>query len=406
MPQVLINALASTAGGGITYLRNVLPRLEQCDRHNSYVVLVPPEHARDYARFGSDRVKVGTITKFGGTVVRLLLEQTWLRAFVKLHKIDVLVSLGNFALLRTEIPQILYSRNGLYFSREFERDLKSRKDYFALASHRVKSLMARSSIKQAQINITPTAAFADHILEHNGLSECKFEVLHFGFDRELFTADEEALPADQLEKLRPRENCRRLLYVSHYNYYRNFETLIRALPIIRDEVERLEGRKVLLVLTTDIKRGAVYGGYDATAAAELVDRFDVREEIAMLGAVEYGKLHQLYRVSDLFVCPSYSESFGHPLLEAMASGLPVVSADLQVHREVCADAALYFEAFDETDLARKCIVALLNQDLRAVLKGRGLERAKVFSWDEHVRKLVKMIERCSVISPYRASWIE
>jgi len=401
MPRVLINALASTAGGGITYLRNVLPRLEKLDQQNRYVALVPPKQFDDYARFESDRVMIATVSSLGGAAGRLLLEQTWLRAFARRRKIDVLVSLGNFALLGTPIPQILFNRNEIYFSHEFARDLRSRKHRFTLASHRLKSLLARASIKQAQINVTPTAALADRIHAFDGLSEYKFEVLHFGFDPAIFTADNEPLPARQMAKLRPRENCRRLLYVSHYNYYRNFETLIRALPVIKREIRQREDKKVLLVLTTDIQRGAVYGGYDATVAAELIDELGVREDIAMLGAVDYGKLYQLYRVCDLFVCPSYSESFGHPLVEAMASGTPVVSANHEVHREICGDAAVYFDAFDETDLARKCVVTLLNKDLKMVLKERGLERVKLFSWDEHVRKLIKMIERCSIISPYR-----
>jgi glycosyltransferase involved in cell wall biosynthesis len=399
MSRVLINGLASTAGGGITYLRNVLPRLDRCDEQNRYIVLVPPERMADYAGLESDRVGIETIMKFGGTGGRMLLEQTWLRVFIKLHKIDVLISLGNFALLGSNVPQILFNRNDLYFSPEFERDLRSRKQYLSLAGHRLKSRVARASIQQAQINVTPTAAFANRIQGYNGLAERKFEVLHFGFDAIIFTADNEPLPAEQVAKLRPQENCLRLLYVSHYNYYRNFETLIRALPVIKQEVEEREGRRVLLVLTTDIKRGAVYGGYDATPAAELIDRVGVRDDIAMLGPVDYGRLHQLYRLCDVFVCPSYSESFGHTVVEAMASGVPVIAANTAVHREVCGKAALYFETFDEFDLVRKCVVTLLNRDLRRVLKDRGLERVKLFSWDEHVRKLVKMIERCSIISP-------
>ncbi len=401
MLRVLINALASTAGGGITYLRNVLPRLERYDARNSYFVLTPAESVNGYANYESGRVIVEPIATRGGAAGRLLWEQTWLRDFIKSRGIDVLVSLGNFALLGAKIPQILFNRNDLYFSPEFERDLKSRKLYGALAGHRVKSLLARASIRNAEINVTPTAAFANRIRAYDGLSEASFEVIHFGFDPDIFTACDEPLPEWQLARLKPSESVLRLLYVSHYNYYRNFETLIHALPIIKQKIAESMGKKVLLALTTDIKRGAVYGGYDATSASDLIDELGLREDIAMLGAVDYAKPHHVYRVCDAFVCPSYSESFGHPLLEAMASGAPVVAADREVHREVCGDAALYFDTFNEKDLAGKVATMLSDYDLRTKLKRRGLERSKMFLWDAHVSKLVKLIERCSALSPNR-----
>lgn len=393
MPRILLNALASTAGGGITYLENVLPRLEQGIQENQYIVLVPPERFRGCVRFESERVKVETRASAGGAMGRMLLEQTWLRSFIKKRKVDVLISLGNFALLRSPVPQILFNRNDLYFSPEFERDLKSRKQGLALAAHRLKAHLARVSIQQAQINVTPTAAFAKKIHGYDGLSAPQFEVLHFGFDAEIFTAGQEPLPATSTTKLKLRENCRRLLYVSHYNYYRNFETLIRALPAVKSELKRQTGEDLQLVLTTDIQRGAVYGGYDATAAAELIERLGVREDIAMLGAVEYGKLHQIYRLCDAFVCPSYSESFGHPLLEAMASGAPVVAARLPVHQEVCGEAAVYFEVFDEAELARQCVRVLTDPVLSERLRAKGLERSRQFSWSEHVRGLEELIGR-------------
>ena len=64
-----------------------------------------------------------------------------------------------------------------------------------------------------------------------------------------------------------------------------------------------------------------------------------------LGAVPYSQLHQVYRECSMYVAPAYAELFAHPLVEAMASGLPVVAADSAVHREICQDAALYFPRF-------------------------------------------------------------
>jgi glycosyltransferase involved in cell wall biosynthesis len=262
-----------------------------------------------------------------------------------------------------------------------------------MISNRLKRAFAQISIKAARENVTPTAAFADKLKALHRTRD--FRVIHFGFDPQVFAADEIPLSDEQLAKLHLDRPLRRLLYVSHYNYFRNFETLIRALPKIAEKLKRATGEEAQLVLTTDIKRGAVYGGYDATAASELIDRLGVRKQIAMLGAVPYGRLHHLYRHCDLYVCPSYSESFGHPLLEAMAAGLPVAAADLPVHREVCDGAAVYFGVFDEGALADTCVRVLSDEKLGAGLRAAGRAQHQRFSWDEHVSALIGLVERLS-----------
>ena len=390
--KVLLNALASTAGGGVTYLRNVLPLLNQTDQGQSYLLLVPSPQLDDFATLSGGRMKIETV-EINAALKRMWWEQTGLRRLLRSEQIDVLVSLGNFALLASPIPQILFSRNDLFFSEEFERDLRNRKLHSELAIHRFKSWLARQSIKQATANITPTEAFAARIRSNNELSRINVETLRFGFDPKGFFRNQQPLSDSLIAKLNLSNACRRVLFVSHYNYFRNFETLLRALPIIKTKLEQQTGENVQLVLTTDIRRGAIYGGYDATAAAELIDRLGIGDDIAMLGAVEYGKLHQLYKLCDVFVCPSYSESFGHPLVEAMASGLPVVSADLPVHREVCGDAAVYFDVFDERNLAERVVQVLADESLSKQLSARGLQRSDEFSWSEHVRQLTALIAR-------------
>lgn len=390
---VLLNALASTAGGGITYLRNVLPRLQRHTARHRYVVLTPPEHLSDYAPFAGAEVQIETISLQGGLLKRLWWEQTALRHFIQARKIQALVSLGNFALFASPVPQLLFNRNDLYFSADFVRDLRQRKQYGLLAAHQAKSWLARRSIRQATLNVTPTTAFAERIRTQQGLEDIQIEALPFGFDAARFSARPEPLPETQWAKLDLRSQCRRVLYVSHYNYFRNFETLLRALPHLRNLLREQRGEDIQLVLTTDIRRGAIYGGYDATTAAELIERLGVQDCLALLGGVPYEQLHHLYRVCDLFVCPSYSESFGHPLVEAMAAGLPVVSADLPVHREVCADAAVYFDVFDERVLAQQAMRVLTDSTLQQTLRTRGLARSRQFSWDAHVEQLESLISR-------------
>ena len=57
--------------------------------------------------------------------------------------------------------------------------------------------------------------------------------------------------------------------------------------------------------------------------------------IVTLGPHKYANLPQLYRDHDVFVFPSVSETFGHPMAEAMSTGLPVVASDTPVNLEIC-----------------------------------------------------------------------
>ena len=392
MARVLFNARASTAGGGLTYLRNVLPRLRAIPRSHSFVVAVHHSHFSEFAAFESDQLKVMPV-KDAGVSSRLWQEQALLRALIASEKIDVLVSLGNFALFRSPVPQLLFNRNDLYFSRDFLRDLSNRGLYLQKAGTLLKRAIAKASMRAADVNVTPTRAFAEKLADYNGGDPDRFEVLRFGFDRAKFSESTGPLDPSQTAALRIGERVRRILHVSHYNYFRNFETLIRALPLIDEMLKARTGENALLVLTTDIRQGKIYGGYDATLASKLIDQLGVRDRIAMLGEVPYDRLAELYRQADLFVCPSYSESFGHPMLEAMSSGVPVVAANLPVHREICGEASLYFDTFDEKELARECIRVLTDPDLAEKLRTSAEVEICRFSWDDHVKRLVEIIER-------------
>jgi glycosyltransferase involved in cell wall biosynthesis len=103
----------------------------------------------------------------------------------------------------------------------------------------------------------------------------------------------------------------------------------------------------------------------------------------------YGSLPALYHSSDIFVFSSYTESFGHPLVEAMAAGLPIVAADVPSSRELCGDAAVYFAPFD----VRACADALRkvadSPELAADLRAKATVRATEFTWERHVCELMR-----------------
>jgi glycosyltransferase involved in cell wall biosynthesis len=88
--------------------------------------------------------------------------------------------------------------------------------------------------------------------------------------------------------------------------------------------------------------------------------------------------------------PSLYEGFGIPPLEAMVNGCPVIASDIPPAREVCGDAALYFDPHSTEQLAAAMRIVLTDPDVvRHERVQRGADRAAIFSWDQSARQLAE-----------------
>jgi glycosyltransferase involved in cell wall biosynthesis len=380
MTHLFINGVAASAGGGQTYLRNVIPHLASRTDVKS-TVLLGPSLGKELGGFPN--ICLLEKASASGTAQRIWQEQMNLPHLIRRSRAEVLVSAGNFALCRCPVPQILLSRNSLYTSADFDRDLRARGEYGIWLDTEIKSFLAKRSIEWADFTVAPSQAFADDLRRWTG---AHVVAIPHGFDPDTFFAGHAPLPADLQRMLARKEHELRLLFVSHYNYYRNFETLFRALPLLRERLHR----PVKLFLTCRLRSADNPGSYSADKASALVSRLGIEDSVVELGAVPYRLLHHVYRAADLYVTPAYAESFAHPLVEAMASGLPVVASDLPVHREICGTASLYFDRFSSRELAERVLQLAGSQELSREQADRGRRRALDFSWSQHVNQIVEL----------------
>jgi len=380
--HIFINCLAASSGSGLTYVHNIVPQIAA--RPQLRATLALPSKLR--TTLGSPpNVSFIEIDINGGAAGRFCWEQLYLRNVVRASGADVLISAGNFALRRSPVPQILLSGNCLYTCPDFYRDLLSRRAYRIWLDTWIRGFFARRSVRWADCTVAPSQTFAETL---QCWTEGSVVGIHHGFDRKIFFEDHAGLTPAIREQVDAGADVLRLLFVSHYNYYRNFETVLRALPYIK---ERLGTRRLQLVLTCKLTEKDS-GYYSAKVARRLLHDLGISNDVVELGAVPYSALQHVIRACHIYVTAAYAETFAHPLVEAMACGLPIVASDLPVHREICGDAAVYFPRFSPRILAERVIELGQSLALRKKLSDAAFTRSRDFSWRDHLDQIVGLAQ--------------
>jgi len=375
--RIAINAISATAGGAQTYILNLKRALPALGSHE-YRLYIPRSAAQALGGLPANFQLMHSRWAERGYAARLLWEQVMLPYAVKQWRADVLICVGNFCPLWSPAPVLLLMRNPLYFTPRFLDDLLERRHFLWALRHVAMTRLALWSAQAAKQTITPTAAMEEMVRRTARASLPALRTIPHGFDPWPNAASALAVHP-------PLTPPFRLLMVSHYNYFRNFETVLRAVA----QLCRADGNgRWQLLLTADLRAGLRPGGYHTTRASQLLDELGIRERVSMLGAVPYGDLPRLYRSAHAVICPAYTESFSHTVIEAMAMGVPVIASDISVHREVARDGAAFFSPFDPADLAARCRTIMEDESLRARLREAGKKRAQDFSWRRHFQDLL------------------
>ena len=158
------------------------------------------------------------------------------------------------------------------------------------------------------------------------------------------------------------------LFVSSLWPYKNCDGLLRAWALVRNE---LAGRQLAVV----------GGGRDADYIEQLhalAAELGIVDDVVFVGAVPLEETVSFYRAADVFVYPSLNETFGLPILEAMASGCPVVTSDVSAMPETAGGAAILADPLEPKSIAEAMLSALDADGDR--LRDAGLRRAQEFTW--------------------------
>ncbi|HKZ00814.1 MAG TPA: glycosyltransferase family 1 protein [Pyrinomonadaceae bacterium] len=257
--------------------------------------------------------------------------------------------------------------------------LKARDGHFGHSGgDRSLSLVQRynlSGLRKAAAVICDSEASRKDFLAYTGYRSEQVEVIPPGADGSFFRQSNSD-PKGLLGLVPGRY----LLHVGHTRFYKNIPALFHVLAILTQSL----GYDVKL-----LKVGEAF-----TAEQEkLADDLGIRDRIVHLGMVADDLLPDVYRSADLLLFPSWYEGFGLPVLEAMASGVPVVASNRGSLPEVVGDAGVLVDPEDHETMAKSVAMILDDAGFREKLRQAGLERARLFTWEKTAKQTLEVYRK-------------
>jgi glycosyltransferase involved in cell wall biosynthesis len=361
--RVLIDGrMAAEVGGGFTYLVNMVPRLTRTNPDVDFLLVLRTERLAR-ALSPAPNLEIRQVAPRGrlGRLAYTFLDGPKL---ARQWGADLYFSVSEYAPSNAPCPVVASFRNPNIFT-PLEQDWGF-SDRLRLTTLRA---LARLSARSCDRIMFVSEDSARWIGDAAGVAEERRAVVHHGIDLEGW-ARKQARP------VHPRPY---ILSVSTVYRYKNFVRLIEAYA----DLARRHPEVPDLVIAGDHQDLEYAEKMEAARRAT----GPLAERILFTGEVPYDQVHSWYAGASLFAFPSYLETFGHPMLEAMASGVPIVASDIEVFRELGGDAPLYVDPHSPKAFADAMEEILWRPEAARALAKRGRERVRQFTWDRSAERL-------------------
>lgn len=328
------------------------------------------DHEHRYSVFLNDSVGMPLFCARPNVTIRrtrLPTSRTWLRILwehcvapvhVATSDIDVVHSFLNVTPLAAPARHVVIVHD-LSFLRVPETHPARRRWYLYAAT--------RLSTHRASAVLADSCATRDDLIKYFGTKPHKVSVVYPGVAPEF-----RPRPPSEIHAFCADKGIRQpfILSVGTIEPRKNVDVIVRAFARLQRE-RRYTGSLVII-------GGQGWMGVDLP---DVIRSAQVTKHAQWLGYVKQEELPFWYSAADLLVYPSSYEGFGLPVLEAMASGTPVITSNRSSLPEVVGDAGLTVEPRDEAALANAMDKVLQSSGRRDAMRARGLARAQQFTWD-------------------------
>jgi len=350
----------------------LIREIQRLDKHNEYIL---------YARKDEDSECIKETANFRIKMFPSMSYFTWEQlAFpkkVQADGLDILHSTCNTSSLFLRVPLVLTLHDIIYLE---ALDFKG--TAYQNFGNLYRRFIVPRIVAKSLVIITVSKFEKDLIIRKFGLPDDSVKVIYnavnakfnTGYSQEVLSAFRERyrLPSDFLLFLgntAPKKNTLNVLK----SYLKYKEENEKAIPIVILDYDR---NLVLQYLQNEGQENAI-------------------NNFIFPGYIESENMPLLYNLCRIFLYPSIRESFGLPILEAMACGAPVVTSNTSSMPEVAGDAAIYVNPFDHVDIKNRIVEILENEDLQMCLRERGIQRAAGFTWKAAAEQLISVYQSFS-----------
>lgn len=343
----------------------LIKQLQQINNGNQYLL---------FAKDGEDKNWLTPSANFQTVLVNGLTYPTWeqisLPAAIKKHKPDLLHCTANTAPYACAVPMVVTVHDVIYI----EGTTFGGSAYQDFGNLYRKFVVPRAMRKARKI-ITVSEYEKKVIVETCNTDPDKIEVVYNGVS-ERFHANSSK---GEVEAFRKQYHLpeKFIFFFGNRAPKKNTFGAIKAYVQYCSMVDQ-----PLPVVIAD------YPGSLVKQALEKLQRPDLLQRFHLPGYVPSFQMPLLYNSASVFLYPSLRESFGLPVLEAMACGKPVIAADLPAIHEIAGDVPFFVNPERPEEIAEK-INAVLSSDTTARIR-EGLERVKMFSWKRSAEKLIEV----------------
>ena len=380
--RICVNALSiepGVTGGGETFLINLMRQLCRNDKKNQYLLLVATNNRHLFETIQPPLKCLTVIHSSRARLLRIVFENLILPFYLLTHKVDLYYSPFGTLPLFLFCKAVVTIQNLIYF--DFANNVpyrgRSWRSRLVVALQGLYfKLLIPHALKRADGVWAVSETTASKLEERFGIRRDKIDMIYEGVDFEEFN------PAQRSDPRAPKLQPPYIVTVATMYPNKNIDKLIVAFSAL---VAKGFPHKLVII-------GPDWLGYQEVLQRH-VEILDLSEKVIFTGAIAHKQLPEYLWGADLFVLMSTVESFGLPVVEAMAAGVPVIVSDTSSLSEIGGNAALTAPPQTPSRLAAEMIRVLSDRTLARQMRERGINRARSFDWTETAARAIDLFNR-------------